>query len=616
MEHHDSAILVVDDSMTNRELICCCLREADHTVHTAENGVEGLRALDRRSFDAVILDLEMPEMDGFEMLSRMKAHDDLRHIPVIVTSAIDEMDSVVRCIEMGATDYLNKPVDPTLLKARVNSCLASKRLLDQTRAHMDELQKAKEAAEAANRAKSTFLANMSHEIRTPMNAILGFTQLLLRSPSLSAEQRQRLETIGRSGEHLLTIINDILEMSKIEAGRTLLKSSVFDLGALVNDLEMMFRVRTEAKQVGFTVERGPELPRYVSTDQGKLRQVLVNLLGNAVKFTSRGAVTLRIEARPVAPGERRLTVEVRDTGVGIAPGEMNKLFRYFEQTTSGVRAGGGTGLGLAISREFIRLLGGDITVTSLPDKGSTFVFDIPIRECAESEIERTGPVRRVIALQPGEPARRILIVDDKEENRVVLRDMLGTIGFETREASNGLEAVREFDGWSPHLILMDLRMPVMDGHKAIEAIRSSPGGSDTTIVAVTASAFAESRQHVLDQGADDFLGKPFKEQELLDKIGALLGVKYVLAGGPEATPRSMAAPAPIELTPKALAALPGELVRQLREATINADLDGLLGLIDQVAKQDGATARELKALSESYRYEELLVVLEKAVPTP
>jgi PAS domain S-box-containing protein len=465
-----------------------------------------------------------------------------------------------------------------------------------------ERKRYEQSLQQANRAKSVFLANMSHEIRTPMNAILGFSQLMLRDQDLTTRQCQYLGTINRSGEHLLALINDILEMSKIEAGRTTLNTSTFDLPALLKDLEMMFRVRTDEKKISFVVETVGDVPQYIVSDINKLRQVFINVLGNAVKFTEEGGVAMVVSAdRDCATGPC-MRVEIEDTGPGISPDEQEKLFRHFEQTKTGQQTGTGTGLGLAISQEFTRLMGGTITVKSQVGKGSVFIIQLPLKEGEAQAVESKDKPRHVLRLQPGQPPCRILIADDVEDNRQLLAQLLGPVGFEIRLAANGAEAVHEFEQWRPCLILMDFRMPVMDGHEAIRQIRAMAGGDEPKIIAVTASAMDENRVELMEIGADDFIGKPFREAELFQKITAHVGVEYVYADEPTPAPEEDAP----ELTAEAMADWPKGLIDPMREAVITADLDQLLARIQDVEARDLPVAKGLRRLAEGFEYQKLL----------
>jgi PAS domain S-box-containing protein len=490
----------------------------------------------------------------------------------------------------------------------------------------EKLREAKAAAEAANRAKSVFLANMSHELRTPLNAILGFSQLMTRDRWLTPEQKENLEIISRSGEHLLTLINDVLEMSKIEAGRTTLYERSFDLHRLLDSIRDMFHLQATDVGLHLVFDRAPNVPQYVRTDEGKLRQVLINMLSNAIKFTQEGGVTVRVvrQAGQLADqqvvdggGSRepadlqacRLEFKVQDTGAGIAPDDVKSLFDPFVQTASGLDSQEGTGLGLPISRQYVRLMGGDITVHTELGRGTTFRFDIQVELVGASDVQVEPPMQRVIGLEPGQPVYRLLIVEDRETNRKLLSKLLKPMGFEVREAINGQEALEIWEHWDPHLIWMDMRMPVMDGHEATKRIKATTKGQATVIIALTASAFEEDRKTILSAGCDDFIRKPFREAEIYDKLAKHLGVRFVCEGVVEGEEEVVAEDV---LTPAALAVLPADWLAELYQAAAQADVDLAFDLIERIREQDGSLADALAGLVAKFRFD-IIVTLAQDV---
>ena len=482
---------------------------------------------------------------------------------------------------------------------------AANRQLHDTNA---QLLQAKSEADTANRAKSTFLSTMSHEIRTPMNAILGYAQLMLRDPDLGADARANLKIIGRSGEHLLALINDVLDMSKIEAGRTELTPVTFNLARTFDDLAAMFRLRAEAKALWFEMLVDGESVSYVVADEGKIRQVLINLLGNAIKFTQVGHIRLKVTLEQRSVGQLWLSARVEDTGLGIAEEDQKKLFESFSQIRSGLDSLKGTGLGLAISRQYARLMGGDISMTSTPGSGSVFRFEVPIGRGEAGVALKRGPARRVVGLTAGQEGPKILVVDDQPTNRDWLVKLLRSIGFSVQSAENGEAAIQGWEKWSPRLILMDVHMPVMDGIEATRKIKADPRGRETVIVALTASAMDEDRRVVAESGADDFLAKPCREDELMEKMRTLLDIAFDYEELSDADGQSQAGV--IALTAEKFAQLPRELIEEIRKATTRGNKKLLDELILKVKEPE--LAADLQGLADRYEYDALTELLEEA----
>ena len=490
---------------------------------------------------------------------------------------------------IDATAVLGKNGDPVCR-------IVLRDLTDRKAAESERI--ARRAAEEASAAKSMFLANMSHEIRTPMNAVMGFAHVLGNDPSLSPKQAEHVRVILRSGEHLLRLINDILDMSRIDAGKAKLNLEDFRLFDLIKEMETLFQDGVAAKGLGFVLAGCDHLPD-VHADLGKLRQILINLLGNAIKFTQTGQIVLRVHCNAISgPADAQmasLVVEVEDTGPGISDNNPDRVFDLFFQSSDGVRAGG-TGLGLSISRKNAQMMGGNLTVTSRMGTGACFRLEVPVQK-VRGPIREGRISRRGIVLEPGAGPWRILVVDDMPENLALHTAMLQPVGFEIREACNGAEALEIFEDWLPHAVLLDLLMPVMNGYEVARRIKAHDAGRNVLVVAVTAAAFQDSRKEAMAAGVDAFLSIPFHAHELFEILSKGLGLSYVFVkdqGQTVAVHRTSHANVPVTL--------PRTTVCAIRKAVADGDVVLLTQLIETTESEDPQAARTLRNMAENFDY--------------
>ena len=551
--------LAVNDNPDHLYLMKRMLASAGYRVLTAGDGGEAFELLRRERVDILISDVMMPGVDGIELCRLVRAEPRLRSMPILLVSALrKDAESVVEGLRAGADYYLEHPFEPIAFAARVARILERKRAEDRVRRANEELEarvrerteqferanaelqreiderhfiesaleKARDAALEATRLKSEFLANVSHEIRTPMHAVAGMAELLLKTP-LRSRQREYVESIMEGARSLLGIINDVLDLSKIEAGELRIEKTEFELADVVSTSMQMFAQRAWAKGLELSSSVEVHVPARFQGDPGRLRQVITNLLSNAVKFTETGSVTLCVSLAEEAESDVTLRFEVSDTGIGVSPDTTRLIFLPFAQADgSSARAHGGTGLGLAISRQFVELMGGEIGVETRLGRGSTFWFTVKLGKPARA-FEDEGPGGRgevapeeahtaqAAAEPPPHKGVSVLVAEDNSMNRRLIRYMLEELGFTAAVVGDGASAVAELERGDYRLVLMDCQMPVMDGFAAVAEIRRREGDErHTPIIALTADAMRGTRERCLDGGMDDYLSKPFTTEEL------------------------------------------------------------------------------------------------------
>ncbi|MEA1916022.1 MAG: ATP-binding protein [Campylobacterota bacterium] len=458
-------------------------------------------------------------------------------------------------------------------------------------------------AQEANKSKSVFLANMSHELRTPLNAILGFSQLMSDSTYVNPSQKEYLEIINKSGSHLLSLINDILDMSKIEAGKIELNEGNIDLHNLLNDVSSMIKIKADSEDLQFIIEYDENLVKYVRLDEKKLRQILINILGNAIKYTDNGGVSFRIKST-CKDKNCSITFEIEDSGRGMNEDELKKVFEPFIQVSSSNGVSEGTGLGLAITHRFLKLMGAYIDVKSEPNHGTLFKFTINVDLVEHIDVEERVIDKKVIGMKEHDPKLKILMVEDQKENRLLLRNILENVGFVVFEAINGKDGVEKFIEVKPDFIWMDMRMPIMDGYEATQKIREID--KNIPIIALTASAFEDQHEKILQTGCNTLVHKPYQQNEIYETMQKYLDVEYIFQEYVKDGSETHST-----LTKEMLHSIPKEMLDSLKEALIELNPDSIMQHISAIKDIAPNEATNMMSLASNYDYDLLLKLLEE-----
>lgn len=604
-------VLVVDDRPENLYSMQKLLKKLPVEVITAQSGNEALATLLHHNFFLVLLDVQMPDMDGFEVASLMQDSEIAKGVPIIFVTAISKEDKFVfEGYDSGAVDYLFKPVQPQILLSKVKIFLE---LYNQRQSLLEEisrrketelaLKKAKQEAVSANEAKSIFLANMSHEIRTPMNGILGFAQIMKNDKTLADEHRQDVMNILSSGQHLMNLINDILDISKIEAGEMELHFNDFDLKELIYKIETMFRVRCDLKNLEFKIECPPENIIPLNGDDTKILQVLINLVGNAVKFTDRGEVKLKVSS----PDNTHFTFEVSDTGVGIPKENQKNIFNTFQQSAEGIKKGG-TGLGLAISLRQVQLMDSELVVESEPGKGSKFFFTLALSSSKKTVEVSEFQAPKLLRLAES-CSLKGLVVDDIATNRNVLSRFLEKIGLSVITAENGKDAVEKVRMEKPDIVFMDIHMPVMNGIEAINIIRQEFSSDLVKLVPITASVLDLQRKEIELLDCDEIISKPFEDEDIYSCLETLSQAQFIYEDAITSPKRLSRSSMDLESIK-----LPEDLYQRLHMAASNYNITDFNRAFGDLEKQGGEgqeLASFLKKYLDQYDMTSILKSLEK-----
>lgn len=527
------------------------LNELGFAVVKAIGGQNAYTQAKQTQPDLILLDITVSDINSLQICRYLTTDSETKDIPVIVMAGHLEAAMKPKIFESGAVDYVMKPfqqadliacLKPHLTIRKLKKDLQEKEIylqqeISQRKQAETAFKKAKQTADMANRAKNIFLDHMSHELRTPLNGILGYTQILKQDKSLTDKQSEAIDIIHRSGRNLLIMINDILNLSKIETGEMKLSPNPFHLLEFLDVIVEIMQIRAQQKEISFVYKVLSPLPTAIYSDETRLREILINLLGNAIKFTTEGTVTfsVRSDIQEMEEAEElpvhKIGFQIEDTGIGIPSQQIEDVFLPFYQIGDKRIQEPGTGLGLAISRELVQMMRGQLQVQSVEGKGSTFWFTVNVSEAAWdaklTKIDKLNVAGYVSRITKGNQSLKALIVDDQQENRIVLRELFEALKFEIEEATDGYDALRQLETFEPDLILVDLVMPEMDGYELTRQIRQIDALDDSIIIATSANVFEETRLQSLTAGCDDFISKPFQISEILAKLQQHLQLEWL-----------------------------------------------------------------------------------------